>query len=99
MPSLVVDLGPLGLAYLLQAGGIGYFRLDAAWPHLESGLLERVPDAPEFPYAAYAVFSETGAEPSLIEAALGGLRQLARELGQPSAPRRPSSRKIALKGQ
>lgn len=99
VPSLVVDLGPLGLAYLLQAGGIGYFRLGAAWPHLESGALERVPDAPEFLYAAYAVFSETGAEPSLIEAALGGLRQLAQELGQPSAPRRPSSRKIALKGQ
>ena len=98
-PTLVVDLGPLGLGFLLEAGGTGYFRLGAARPHLEAGRLELVPDTPEFLYPAYAVFSETGADPALIEAALEGLRHIARDqtggLGRPER----SSRKAALKDQ
>lgn len=78
-PSLVVDLGPLGLGFLLEAGGTGYFRLGAVRPHLEAGRLELVPETPEFLYPAYAVFSETSADPVLIEAALDGLRRIARE--------------------
>lgn len=77
-PSLVVDLGPLGLGFILEAGGTGYFRLGAARPHLESGRLELVPDTPEFLYPAYAVFNEAGGDPALIGAALDGLRQIAR---------------------
>lgn len=104
-PGLVVDLGPLGLGYILEAGGTGYFRLGAARPHLESGRLELVPDTPEFLYPGYAVFSESSGEPGLIEAALDGLRQLARSLpGTASADPAPRgrnvrSRKSALKGQ
>lgn len=98
-PALVVDLGLLGLDYLLQAGGSGYFRLGAVWPHLKRGALELVADAPEFLYPAYAVFSEASGEPALIEAALAGLRQIARAIGQPEKPRRRSSRKPALKPQ
>lgn len=78
-PSLVVDLGPLGLGFLLEAGGTGYFRLGAVRPHLESGRLELVPETPEFLYPAYAVFSENSTDPALIEAALDGLRRIARE--------------------
>jgi DNA-binding transcriptional LysR family regulator len=104
-PGLVVDLGPLGLGYILEAGGSGYFRLGAARPHLESGRLELVPETPEFLYPGYAVFSESSGEPGLIEAALDGLRQLARnlpgtataDLAPPSRARR--SRKSAFKGQ
>jgi len=76
-PALVVDLGPLGLGYILEAGGKGYFRLGAARPHLESGRLELVPNAPEFLYPAYAVFGESSADPELVGAALDGLRRLA----------------------
>ena len=76
-PALVVDLGPLGLGYILEAGGKGYFRLGAVRPHLESGRLELVPNAPEFLYPAYAVFSEGSADPQLVETALDGLRRLA----------------------
>jgi len=63
---------------VLEAGGTGYFRLGAARPHIEAGRLELVPEAPEFLYPAYAVFSETSADPALIEAALDGLRRIAR---------------------
>jgi len=93
-PSLVVDLGPLGLGFVLEAGGTGYFRLGAARPHLESGRLELVPDAPEFLYPAYAVFSEAGNDPALIEAALDGLRQVARaQQGDAASPHPQSAKK------
>lgn len=93
-PSLVVDLGPLGLGFVLEAGGTGYFRLGAARPHLESGRLELVPDAPEFLYPAYAVFSEAGNDPALIEAALDGLRQVARaQQGDAASPHPQSAEK------
>jgi len=93
-PSLVVDLGPLGLGFVLEAGGTGYFRLGAARPHLESGRLELVPEAPEFLYPAYAVFSEAGNDPALIEAALDGLRQVARaQQGDAASPHPQSAKK------
>jgi DNA-binding transcriptional LysR family regulator len=75
-PALVVDLGPLGLDYILKAGGAGYFRHGAVRPHLDSGRLQRVAGAPDYPYPAYAVFSEGGG--ALIREALSGLRQVAR---------------------
>ena len=97
-PSLVVDLGPLGLGYILEAGGTGYFRLGAARPHLEAGRLELVPGAPEFLYPAYAVFSETSADPELVGAALDGIRQLARA-APGAAPRAKPARHRARKPQ
>ena len=44
-PVLHVRLGPLGLGYILAAGGSGYFRMGAVRPHLENGLLILVPGA------------------------------------------------------
>jgi DNA-binding transcriptional LysR family regulator len=76
-PGLFVSLGPLGLGYILQAGGTGYFRLGAVQPHLETGRLVLVKDAPEFLYPVHAVHSETG-DPELIRTAVAGLRHAAR---------------------
>ena len=70
---LHVGLGPLGLGYILQAGGAGYFRMGAVRPHLESGRVKLVPGAPEFIYPAYAVHTETG-DAELVRTALDGLR-------------------------
>src|SRR5690606_5446781 len=53
-PGVVVGLGPLGLGYILRAGGMGYFRRGAVAPHVAAGELELVADAPEFTYPAYA---------------------------------------------
>jgi LysR family transcriptional regulator, flagellar master operon regulator len=87
-PALHAGFGPLGLSYVLEAGGSGYFRLGAVRPHLESGRLALVPGAPEFLHPAYAVHAETG-DPDLIRTALDGLRSAvdadqARRAGQPT---------------
>jgi LysR family transcriptional regulator, flagellar master operon regulator len=74
-PGLFVGLGPLGLNYILEAGGSGYFRLGAFRRHLESGTLELVPGAPEFLYPAYAVHTEAG-DADLIQTALTRLRRV-----------------------
>ncbi len=77
-PGLVVSLGPLGLGYILEAGGSGYFRLGAIRPHLRSGRLVLVPDAPEFLYPAYAVHTEAGGnDAAMMRTALAGLRHVA----------------------
>jgi DNA-binding transcriptional LysR family regulator len=72
-PALVVNLGPLGLSYILRAGGMGYFRRSVADPYIENGELERVEGAPEFVYPVYAVYSENGEEREDIRQALNGL--------------------------
>jgi DNA-binding transcriptional LysR family regulator len=86
--AVSANLGPLGLDYLLAAGGTGYFRQSVARPHLESGRLHRVAGAPEFIYPAYAVFAESG-EIEALHAALAGLRQVAGQLAR--RPRRPKA--------
>jgi DNA-binding transcriptional LysR family regulator len=73
--GVVAGLGPLGREYLLAAGGSGYFRLAVVRAHLDSGRLQRVRDAPEFLYPAYAVFAD-GAESKLIAPALKGLKRV-----------------------
>jgi DNA-binding transcriptional LysR family regulator len=72
-PALVVNLGPLGLSYILRAGGMGYFRRSVADRYIENGELERVDGAPEFVYPVYAVYSENGEEREDIRQALDGL--------------------------
>jgi LysR family transcriptional regulator, flagellar master operon regulator len=56
-PSLVANLGPLALNYVLLEGGSGYFRMNAVRPYLESGTLHLVPSAPHFSFPVYAVHS------------------------------------------
>ena len=75
-PGTHVGLGPLGLRYILQAGGSGYFRRHAVQPHLADGTLSLVRGAPEFVYPAYAVYSE-GADKEILGPALAGLRHVA----------------------
>jgi LysR family transcriptional regulator, flagellar master operon regulator len=75
-PVLYSAFGPLGLGFIMEAGGSGYFRMGAVRPHLESGRLILVPGAPEFLHPAYAVHAETG-DADLIGPALEGLRSVA----------------------
>ncbi|GGD38085.1 LysR family transcriptional regulator [Aureimonas glaciei] len=75
-PGLFVGLGPLGLDYILAAGGSGYFRLSAVRPHLAAKRLHLVPKAPEFSHHTYAVYSATTDE-ALIQSALEGMRAVA----------------------
>ncbi len=74
-PSLSANLGPLALSYVLAAGGSGYFRMHAIQPHLDSGQLHLVPDAPRFSYPVYAVYS-ANADEAVLGAALAALREV-----------------------
>lgn len=74
--GVFAGLGPLGRAYLLEAGGSGYFRLSVVRDHLESGRLRRIPGAPEFLYPAYAVYSDQS-DLKVVTPALAGLRHVA----------------------
>jgi len=75
-PGLMVGLGPLGLSYILRAGGMGYFRKGAAVPHIEAGELELVEGAPEFTYPVYALHPETAEDRDDIREALRGLTEV-----------------------
>jgi DNA-binding transcriptional LysR family regulator len=76
VPGLFVGLGPLGLEYILQVGGTGYFRRSAVRQYLESNRLYVVPHAPEFTHPVYAVYSER-TDSDDLETALKGLRAVA----------------------
>jgi len=76
-PALSVNHGPLALDYILAVGGSGYFRMEAARPHLESGRLRLVPDKPRFSYSIYALYSAK-ADEQLMERVRTGLRAVAR---------------------
>lgn len=77
-PGLLVGYGPLGLNYILRAGGMGYFRKGAVTPHLQTGELELVEGAPEFTYPAYAVYPEPAEARADVQEALRGLKAVAR---------------------
>jgi DNA-binding transcriptional LysR family regulator len=72
-PVLSVNHGPLALDYILAVGGSGYFRMEAARPHLEAGRLHPVPDKPRFSYSIYAVYSAK-ADEELMARVRNGLR-------------------------
>lgn len=75
-PGVLVGLGPLGLSYILRAGGMGYFRKGAITPHVEAGELELVEGAPEFTYPAYAVYAEAAEHRPEMRDALAGLKRV-----------------------
>lgn len=75
-PGLLVGLGPLGLSYILKVGGSGYFRMSSVRSYLADGRLSVVPDAPEFQYPAYMVYS-LNSDSDVLESALAGLREIA----------------------
>jgi LysR family transcriptional regulator, flagellar master operon regulator len=78
--TVSISYGPLALDYVLARGGSGYFRMAAVRPFLEEGRLALVPEAPEFPYSAYAVHS-TRADESVTARVRRGLRAAAEEIG------------------
>jgi DNA-binding transcriptional LysR family regulator len=93
-----VGLGPLGLRYILEAGGSGYFRLNMVQPHLDSGRLRLIAGATGIAYPAYAVYSES-ADSKLLTPALAGLRHVAATLRggvkDTAASVRQSGRRVA----
>lgn len=83
--GVTASLGPLGLEYVLAAGGAGYFRLAVVREHLAAGRLHLVKGAPEFLYPAYAVYSEH-ADTEVLAPALDGLRQVVHTMAAVQIP-------------
>lgn len=63
-----IDLGPLGLNFVMATRGCGYFRLGVVRPHLASGALAVVEGAPPFEYPAYAVYARNNGNSALSPA-------------------------------
>lgn len=79
-PALSVNIGWLGLRYLLDHGGSGYFPLRLVDRLLSGGTLVRVADAPEFDLPAWLICSEDRSR-RLIDPMIDRLEALARESG------------------
>ena len=78
-PGLSLDLGTLGVSYLLSTRGSGYFPIRVAQPHLDSGELQLVRRAPRFVYPAYAVYPVDRDEEA-YEPILEGLKEVVADL-------------------
>lgn len=63
--GMAVNLGPLALLHILEYGGSGYFRTRVVQKFLDEGVLERVPEVPEFSHPIYLVYPRDGASPEL----------------------------------
>ncbi|SDD22266.1 LysR family transcriptional regulator [Kordiimonas lacus] len=77
-PPLNLNVGSLGISFLLNNAAAGYFPMRIAAPYIAAGSLVRVPDAPTFTYPVYAAFPEDR-DSALIGTVLSGLRQIAAE--------------------
>ena len=67
-PAIAFGLGALGLRYIRQAGGSGYFPLRSVAPMAERGELRIVGEAPHFHRPAYAVYRTADAGETLLAA-------------------------------
>lgn len=76
-PALTVGMGALGLRYILDNGGTGYFPIRVVRPYLNEGRLYRVPNMPEMQRPAYVVFDPNNSNRPLLDTALNGLREIA----------------------
>ncbi len=78
MPALFIDLGPLALSYILSTGGSGYLRMSVVDPHISAGQLRIVPDAPQFSYPIYVVYTGN-TDDAVLGPALSGLHAIIAE--------------------
>jgi DNA-binding transcriptional LysR family regulator len=90
IPNMIVNLGPLGLEYILSAGGAGYFRKRVVQPYISAGRLRSVAKAPKFSYPIYAVYS-SNSDNVILKRALSGLRQVQAGRQKRGAPRSRAS--------
>jgi len=75
-PGLYMELGSLSLKYLLENPASGYFPKRLVVPHLKTGRLKLVTQAPAFHYPAYVVYPADG-DRQLLDLALKTMRKAA----------------------
>ena len=78
-PAVSVGLGALGLQYILENGGSGYFPTRVVEPLLKRGKLFPVRGAPSVRRPAYVVYTATPKHEELLHLALDELKQVAAE--------------------
>ncbi len=76
-PAVSVGLGALGLQYILENGGSGYFPTRVVEPLIGQGRLFPVHDAPSASRPAYVVYTATPKDEELLQLALSELRAVA----------------------
>lgn len=77
-PALVANIGWLGLQYVLDHGGAGYFPARMVRGFIDNGRLARIDGSPAFRLPAYMAYQSEVRDEALA-LALEGLRQLAAE--------------------
>ena len=70
-PHISLDLGVLGIDYLVRASAAGYFPRRICAPYLQNGTLRKVLNAPVFSYPVYAVHTEDMDDVALQDALSG----------------------------
>lgn len=78
-PAVSVGLGALGLQYILQNGGAGYFPRRMVDPLVAAGDLHLVRGAPTARRPAYVVYTDNPKDPAALKLALNILRDIAKE--------------------
>ena len=78
-PAISVGLGSLGLEYILQNGGSGYFPIRVVQPYLDQQKLFPVEAAPQLQRPAYVVYTENARDQETLDLALTGLREIAEQ--------------------
>ena len=81
-PAISVGLGSLGLEYICQNGGSGYFPRRVVQPFIDQGELFLVGGAPEMQRPAYMVYPAVARFQETLDLALTGLREIARKWEQ-----------------
>jgi len=76
-PAVSVGLGSLGLEYIRQNGGSGYFPVRVVQPAIDRGELFEVEGAPSMQRPAYMVYPEQARFRETLDLALVGLRHIA----------------------
>lgn len=76
-PGLSLELGSIGIEYVIENCKAGYFPERIAAPYLRAGALHRAA-ATAFTYPAYAVYQSEYAAPQIMNSALKELRKLAK---------------------
>ena len=80
-PAVSVGLGTLGLQYILENGGSGYFPSRVVEPLVEKGRLFPVAGAPAARRPAYVVYTSIPKDEALLQLALDELRRIAAKAG------------------
>ena len=78
-PAVSVGLGALGLQYILENGGSGYFPTRVVEPLIDKGVLFPVKGAPSVQRPAYVVYTSSPKEEKQLQLALDELREVAAE--------------------